>query len=91
MALPISSSEELISNLYDRFTIDFIQIDEVESLYTITIKDVRKTDAGKYRCEVLISSDEALGKDVKLKIRLKGRACVLYNLPTYHCMVNQFQ
>merc|ERR1711997_118484 len=39
--------------------------------YTITIKDIRKADAGKYQCQVLITSDGSITEDVEVKIKLQ--------------------
>ena len=65
--LPISSGDELLLRSDKRFS---LEVDEDESSYTITIKDIRKADAGKYQCQVLISSDGSITEDVEIKINL---------------------
>jgi len=66
--LPISSGDSLLLSSDRRFKLD---VDEDESSYTITIKDIRKADAGKYQCQVLITSDGSITEDVELKIKLQ--------------------
>lgn len=66
--LPISSGDELLLSSDRRFKLD---VDEDESSYTITIKDIRKADAGKYQCQVLITSDGSITEDVEVKIKLQ--------------------
>ena len=65
--LPISSGDELLLRSDKRFT---LVVDEDESSYTITIKEIRKADAGKYQCQVLISSEGSIVEDVEVKIKL---------------------
>ena len=66
--LPISSGDELLLSSDRRFK---LVVDEDESSYTITITDIRKADAGKYQCQVLITSDGSITEDVEVKIKLQ--------------------
>lgn len=66
--MPISSGDELLLSSDRRFK---LVVDEDESSYTITITDIRKADAGKYQCQVLISSDGSIAEDVEVKIKLQ--------------------
>ena len=64
--LPISSGgDTLISD--KRFS---LEVDEDASSYTLLIKDIKKSDAAKYQCKILISSDGSVAEDVEVKIKL---------------------
>lgn len=55
----------------DRYSIKF---DKATSSYNFKIDDLRRTDAGLYRCEIQLSETEAVSAEVVLKLSSDGLA-----------------
>lgn len=55
----------------DRYSIKF---DRATSSYNFKIDDLRRTDAGLYRCEIQLSDSDVLSAEVVLKLSTDGLA-----------------
>ena len=68
--LPLSSGDTLlISDKRFKLAVDDDRkLKEVS--YSLSIKDIRKSDGTKYQCKILISSDGSIAEDVEIKIKL---------------------
>jgi len=66
-ALPISNGDTMIFK-DRRFAVDY---DSDAGSYKLTIKDVVKSDEGKYQCQVVPAVDAALVEDVRLDVKIE--------------------
>lgn len=63
--LPISTGSSLIVR-DSRFAIRY---DTASSTYTLLVKDIQETDAGYYRCQVIIGINNKISAEVDLQVR----------------------
>lgn len=63
--LPVSTSSTLIVR-DSRFALRY---DKASSTYTLQIKDIQETDAGKYQCQVIIAINNKIMAEVELFVR----------------------
>lgn len=63
--LPLSSGSSLIIR-DSRFAIRY---DTASSTYTLLVKDIQETDAGYYRCQVIIGLNNKISAEVDLQVR----------------------
>lgn len=64
-SLPISTTSTLIVR-DSRFALRY---DQASSTYTLQIKDIQETDAGKYYCQVIIALNNKIMAEVELYVR----------------------
>jgi len=80
--LPISSGSSLIVK-DSRFA---LRHDAASSTYTLQIKDIQETDAGTYRCQVILSVNNRISADVELQVR---RAPIITDNSTRSIIVSE--